>query len=269
MKKMKTLFWSWSLLIMLFSCQKTPLETYHHQANIYFSLDAALRDSMVFTFAYDMSKVVDTVYIPVQIIGHQEGHDRYYSAYVEQDSSTAVGEQHYKSLEPLYPIPRNNGRDSLPIVVYNSLDLEENSVSLIVKLQGTDDFGIENQQRIRANIILSARLEQPEWWTMWLGSYSRIKHELFYLVTEQRTLTMDGMDAPRNLYFRDMLTMMLNDPFTWVNDNPEKGYVLTSPDDGITYHFYHQDNPARVILLRRNSGTGQYIFIDENGMEVR
>jgi hypothetical protein len=259
----------WFGLTLLLSCQKTPLETYSHRANVYFSLEGALRDSIVFTFAYDMNKTVDTIYIPVQIIGLRASEDRYYSAYVEQDSSTAVSALHYRPLEPQYPLPAAEGRDSLPLVIYNTPDLAEKSVSLIVKLQGTPDLGVENRQLVRARILLSARLEEPEWWNMWLGGYSRVKHELFYLVTGQRTLTMIGMDAPRNLYFRDMLIMMLNDPFVWVRDNPEKGYLLTSTDNGATYNFYHRDNPSRTILLRRNSGTGQYTFIDENGMEVR
>ena len=265
----KALFMLWFSLILLSSCQKTTLETYNHRANIYFSLDSVLRDSIIFTFAYDMSKTEDTVYLPTRIIGHRATSERYYSAYVEQDSSTAVPAIHYEPLASSYPLLANTGQDSLPLIVYNTPDLAEKSVSLILKLQSTEDLGIENTQRIRAKVILSAQLEQPAWWSMWLGSYSRTKHELFYLVTEQRDLTMEGIDAPRNLYFRDMLTMMLNDPFTWVDDHPEKGYLLTSTDNGATYHFYHQDNPMRIILLRRNSGTGQYTFIDENGMEVR
>ncbi|WP_181151253.1 DUF4843 domain-containing protein [Sphingobacterium gobiense] len=269
MKYTKALCICWFSLIVVSSCQKAPLETYNHHSNIYFSLDSVLRDSMIFTFAYDMSKTVDTFYIPIQIIGHRIPSDRSYRAYVEQDSSTAIAGQHYKPLETQYPMPGDQGRDSLPLIVYNTPDLENRSVSLLLKLRENEDFGTENLQRIRAKVILSAQLEQPEWWSMWLGSYSRVKHELFYLVTEQRSLTMAGIDAPRNLYFRDMLTMMLNNPFTWVNDHPEKGYLLTSPDNGATYHFYHQDNPNRTILLRRNSGTGQYTFIDENGMEVR
>lgn len=269
MKYTKALCICWFSLIVISSCQKAPLETYNHQPNIYFSLDSVLRDSMIFTFAYDMSKTVDTFYIPVQIIGHRAPSERFYGAYVEQDSSTAIAEQHYKPLAAQYPMLGHQGRDSLPLIVYNTPDLESKSVSLLLKLRETQDFGIENTQRIRAKVILSARLEQPDWWSMWLGSYSRVKHELFYLVTEQRSLTMEGIDAPRNLYFRDMLTMMLSDPFTWVTNNPEKGYQLTTPDNGTTYHFYHQDNPTRIILLKRNSGTGQYIFIDENGIEVR
>jgi len=265
----KALFMLWCSLILMSACQKKTLETYDHPANIYFNLDSTLRDSIVFTFAYDMSKMTDTVYIPTRIIGHRTASERYYSAYVEQDSSTAVASVHYEPLVSRYPIFAHAGQDSLPLIVYNTPDLEEKPVSLIIKLQGTTDLGIENVQRIRAKVILSAQLEQPIWWTMWLDNYSRVKHELFYLVTEQRSLTMEGTDAPRNLYFRDMLTTMLSDPFTWVDNNPEKGYVLTSPDNGATYHFYHPDNPSRITLLRRNSGTGQYTFIDEKGMEVR
>src|SRR5690606_9561378 len=108
-----------------------------------------------------------------------------------------------------------------------------------------------------------------EWWSMWLGAYSRVKHQLFLIVTEQRSLTMDGLDAPKNLYFANLLTLMLNDPFQWVADHPEKGYVLSETGNGDTYAFYHEENPNRIIVLKRNAGSGRYFFIDEEGKEVR
>ncbi|MNV59318.1 hypothetical protein D3C71_1517330 [compost metagenome] len=153
--------------------------------------------------------------------------------------------------------------------MHNISALESQSVSLLVKLKASDDFGVENPTLIRARIIISAQLEQPAWWTMWLDNYSRVKHQLFLIVTEQRSLSTVGLDAPKNLYFANLLLMMLNDPFKWVKDHPEKNYVLSSNDNGQTYQFYHVDNPNRSILLRKNSASGKYYFIDESGKEVR
>src|SRR5690606_36754481 len=136
----KALFMLWCSLILMSACQKKTLETYDHPANIYFNLDSTLRDSIVFTFAYDMSKMTDTVYIPTRIIGHRTASERYYSAYVEQDSSTAVASVHYEPLVSRYPIFAHAGQDSLPLIVYNTPDLEEKPVSLIIKLQGTTDL---------------------------------------------------------------------------------------------------------------------------------
>lgn len=259
------------LSFLLSSCEKAGLTMYDHPANIYFDLDNDdLRDSIVYTFAYDLTKAQDTVFIPVRLSGIREGRDRQYEAYVEQDSSSAVAGTHYEPLKPAYTLPADSGLTYLPLVVYNTADLESTAVSLIIKLRASDHFGIENPRIIRAKVVISARLEQPAWWSMWLGSYSRTKHQLFLLVTEQTELTMDGLDAPKNLYFASMLTMMLNNPFGWVQNHPEKGYVLEPAAAGSTalYHFYHQDNPGRIIPLRR-SASGLYYFIDENGEEVR
>ena len=264
------------LPVLLVSCDKAELATYDHPANLYFDLsdngnpEVDRRDSIVYTFAYDMTKARDTVFIPVRLSGIRESRNRQYQVAVEQDSSTALAGIHYEALQPSYPLAADSGMAFLPLVIYNTADLEENAVTLILKLQPSADFGIENPSLIRAKVVVSARLEQPQWWSMWLGAYSRTKHQLFLLVTGQTELSMDGLDAPKNLYFAQMLTMMLNNPFGWVQDNPEKGYVLAPVETGSTdrYHFYHELNPGRTILLRRNAG-GMYYFIDENGEEVR
>lgn len=267
MKKIKYYLALVCFLGSVYSCQKATLTTYDHSANIYFDLNQSQRDSIVYTFAYDMTKAVDTIFIPVRLMGHRIPSTRHYQAFVEADSSTAELGTHYKAIESQYPLLGSTGRDSLPLVVYNVPDLETRAVSMIVKLKQNDDFGIENHRLIRAYVVLSARLEQPQWWSMWLGAYSRVKHQLFLLVTDQRSLTMEGLDAPKNLYFANLLTQMLNDPFKWIADHPEKGYVLTAEADG--YSFYHKDNPGRAISLKLNSGSGKYFFIDESGKEVR
>ncbi|MEZ0451642.1 DUF4843 domain-containing protein [Sphingobacterium thalpophilum] len=256
-------------LLLLCACKKASLTTYDRNANIYFDLTGAERDSMVYTFAYDMTKAVDTILIPVKVMGYRGQLLRHYSAFVEKDSSTARSNVHYDELKPEYPIEAEAGHAFLPLIVHNISELEKQSVSLIVKLRASDDFGVENPQLVRARIIISAQLEQPAWWTMWLDNYSRVKHQLFLIVTEQRSLSMVGLDAPKNLYFANLLLMMLNDPFKWVKDHPEKNYVLRSSDNGQTYLFYHVDNPNRTILLRKNTASGKYYFIDENGKEVR
>lgn len=264
------------LLFLLGSCEKHELDTYDHPANVYFHLEDdadpenSRRDSIVYTFAYDMSKAQDTVFIPVRLSGVRESRERQYRVAVEPDSSTAIAGTHYEALQPSYPLAADSGITFLPLVVYNTADLEENAVSLILKLRASDDFGIENPSLIRAKVVVSAQLEQPTWWSMWLGAYSRTKHQLFLLVTEQTILSMDGLDAPKNLYFAQQLTMMLNNPFNWIQGNPEKGYVLepVEADNTDQYYFYHENNPSRTILLRRNA-SGMYYFIDENGEEVR
>ena len=235
--------------LLFFACNKSEPTLYDYHSNIYFNLNEEQQDSIIYTFAYNINKSSDTVYIPVSISGFRNANERYYSAYVEQDSSTAIEGIHYEKLADRYLVSSEEGKTFLPLVVYNVKDLEEKNVSLIIKLKETNDFKVDDPEIVRAHIVLSARLEQPVWWTMWLQEYSRTKHQLFIISTGQTVLTMDGLDAPKNLYFADLLRIMLNNPFKWVEDNPEKGYTLSSPDNGLTYDFYHIDNPN---IIRRS-----------------
>lgn len=255
--------------LMNTACKKSEPALYDYNSGIYFDLNEEQRDSIVFTFAYDINKSSDTILIPVRISGFRTAHDRYYSAYIEQDSSTAIENIHFETLQEKYVVPSEEGQTYLPLIVYNVKDLEDKNVSLIIKLKSSEDFHTDDPQNIRTKIILSAQLEQPIWWSMWLQEYSRTKHQLFIIATGQTDLTMDPFDAPKNLYFADLLKIMLNNPFKWVEDNPDKGYKLQSKDNGNTYEFFHIDNPSRVIILKKNIGTGQYHFIDELGKEVR
>ncbi len=260
------------MVLMAIGCEKATLPTYDHPANIFFQLDDNSRDSIIYTFAYDMTKAQDTVYILTRLTGIRENRARRYAAYVEQDSSSAVAGQHYKPLEPEYALAADSGWAYLPLIIYNAPDLEEKSVSVIIKLKATEDFGIENPDIIRAKVVFSARLEKPHWWDAWpLAPYSRVKHQLFILVTGQTELTTSGLDAPKNLYFASLLTMMLNNPFAWVQNNPEKGYVLEPVTAGSTagYDFYHVENPARKLRLQYSEIAARYFFLDENGQEIR
>lgn len=254
---------------LLFSCKKASLITYDQPANIYFDLNDDDRDSIIYTFAYDLEKSADTIYLPVKVMGYRDAAARNYDAYVVIDSSTAKAGIHYDKLQTTYTLKAEEGRAYLPVIVHNVKDLEDRAVSLIIKLKENSDFGIRNPNLIRAKLIISAKLERPNWWDNWLNNYSQVKHQLFYIVTEQKSLTTIGLDAPKNLYFANLLLAMLNDPFKWVKDHPEKGYALTTKDNGETYDFYPNSNPDRKILLKRNNATGKYFFIDENGKEVR
>ncbi len=259
------------MVLLVTSCKKADPLTFDHAANVYFDLPQEQKDSIAYTFAYDLAKASDTINIPVTISGKRISQDRFYTAYVEVDSSTAIPGTHYKALEQQYAVRANEGRTVLPLVVYNRPDLEDSSRTIILKLRASGDFGIENPTIIRARVMLSARLEQPAWWIMWCGAYSRTKHQLFLIVTGLTELSTVGLDAPKNLYIANLLTVMLNNPFDWIANNAGKGYVLEPVTAGSTdaYYFYTPLNPNKKIVLRKNSGSGRYFFIDENGQEVR
>lgn len=253
------------------ACQKAEPLAFDHAANIYFDLPQSQKDSISYTFAYDLTKASDTINIPVTISGKRVLEARSYQAYVETDSSSALPGTHYKSLQEQYTVLPGEGKAVLPLIVYNQPDLETSSRTILVKLRASPDLGIENPSLIRARIVISARLEQPAWWSMWSGAYSRTKHQLFLIATGITELSTNGLDAPKNLYIANLLTVMLNNPFEWVAANANKGYILEPVAAGNTeaYYFYTPLNPNKKILLQKNAGSGRYFFIDENGQEVR
>lgn len=258
--------------IALASCKKAEEMHFDHSANVYFDIYNKDKDSIVRTFAYTPNLAQDTVWLPVRISGIRIPSQRVFTARVEADSSTAVAGLHYELLKKSYTVNANNGGAEIPFIIYNKDKLlEQKSVSVIIKLIASDDFGIEIPNLLRAKVVFSAKLEKPNWWDAWpLNPYSRVKHELFILVTGQTSLTTDGLDAPKNLYFTGLLTTMLNNPFKWVANNVAKGYVLEEVAAGSadSYYFYNVSNPDKKTLLRKNQQTGKYYFIDENGNEV-
>lgn len=254
------------------SCKKADKMLFDHPANAYFDIYNSDKDSIVTTFAYTPTLAQDTVWLPVRLSGIRTDEARSFTARVELDSSTAVPGLHYEALKPSYSIDAGRGIGYIPLVIYNKDKVLENeSRSVIIKLTGTPELGIENPYLIRAKVVFSAKLEKPDWWDTWpLSPYSRTKHELFFLTTGQISMTKEGLDAPKNLYYVSLLNTMLNDPFNWVKKNPLKAYVIEPVTAGNTdqYYFYNTNNPAKKTLLKKNVQNGKYYFIDENGNEV-
>jgi len=260
------------IVTSLASCKKAEEMKFEHPAGVYFDFRGGDRDSVVTTFAYNPTLAKDTVWLPVRIAGVRTPSIRTFKARVEIDSTSAEADLHYEPLKESYTMPANAGFAWLPFVIYNKdKELENRAVSVIIKLTASDELNIGNPYLIRAKVVFSAKLEKPHWWDMWpLPPYSRVKHELFIVVTGLTVLSTDGLDAPKNLYITGLLTTMLNNPFNWVTKNAAKGYRLEQVTEGNSdsYYFFNIENPTKKTLLRKNQQNGKYYFIDENGNEV-
>jgi hypothetical protein len=163
----------------------------------------------------------------------------------------------------------NTGVTQVPLIIYNSdSTLQSKSVQIKFKLYPTSDLDTALNKLINGKLVFSSKLERPDWWGMWMGDYfSQTKFQLFIITTGQTSMTMSGLDAPKNLYFVSVLTGFLNDPFTWVKRNADKGYVLEQQTDE-RYYFYSKDNPNKKIVYQYDSQAGKYFFIDETGLEI-
>lgn len=261
------------LIAGLYSCTKTDDFLYRSPGDsVYFDFDPAKtdRDSIIYTFAYFPGALKDTVFLPVRISGVRVSHERSFGVMVVNKGTTAEVNTHYEPFRESYTIPADSGTFLLPVILYNTDPLmAEKSITLNVKLTPSDELDTANNKLINARIVFSNKLEQPVWWSKWIGSYySQTKHRLFLISAGGVTdLTMDDLDAPRNLYYADKLRALTNDPAGWIAKNPDAGYELTLRSDG-NYDFYNKENPASAILYRKNRDSGKFYFIDEDGNEI-
>lgn len=251
------------------SCKKATEKIYDSHDNIYLDFGGSDRDSMLYTFADDPSRGKDTILVPVRISGIRAKVDRRFVLKVLQDSSTAIANTHYLPLAESYRMPKDTGFVYVPIVIYNSdPSLEEKSVSIRFKLVATEDFDVNIPKLSDGKLVFSNKLERPSWWGMWFGGYySRVKHQIFLITSGLTSLSTEGLDAPKNLYFVSLVNSFMADPANWISKNPSKGYQLDLRSDG-NFDFYNSQNPAKKILYKKNVQAGKFFFIDENGAEV-
>ncbi len=261
-------------------CKKEPLATYEAPQgtdNIYISDTAKL----TYSFAYNPSLSSDTVWLPVRIAGERVSHERTFKISAVDSNSTAVSGVHYKPLESSYTMPADSGLIHIPIILLNTdTALAKKSVSLRLMVSGGDSFATNLPLKMRSKAItFSSRLEQPAWWMYWgqLGQYSRIKHQLFLISSGTRDLIIPTPQAdpnyyyyiPRTLYYINNVHEFVTDPFTWVQQNPDKGYVLTKRNDGTgDYDFYNESSPGLKFWLKFFPSVNRLIFIDENGNQI-
>src|ERR1700744_5098683 len=265
MKKIASLL----VAILAVSCSRNNELLYNSPGNVYFNFTAQQQDSILYTFAFNPGKASDTLYLPVQLSGTRVNRDRKFLLKAEPDSSTAQPYIHYKPFDSVYTLPANAGGINVPLVIYNTDSLlQYRSVSLKFRLFPTPDLGTNLPELIYGKAVFSSKLERPGWWEMWMGDYfSQVKYQLFIITTGQDTLSTNGLDAPKNLYFVSLLTTFLADPYSWLSRNQSTGYVMAQPADGESY-FYNTANPAKKILYQYDTQANQYFFIDENGQEV-
>jgi hypothetical protein len=189
-------------------------------------------------------------------------------------ATTAIASLHYQPLESSYTIPADSGIFMLPLIVFSKdTALKTKSVIITLSLQASTELGIAFKELRRGFIKLSNKLEKPAWWDVWigeLGGYSRVKHELFIRTSGTTVLSAsqaDYMETPKTLYFIRRFKSFLQDPFKWVADYPEEGYVITLEADG-NYYFYSSGSPENRYMLEKNISDGKYYFKDEDGNRI-
>jgi hypothetical protein len=159
------------VIAAFYACKPDEPALFKEADGIYFS---AAADSLSYSFAKYPSRTVDTIRIPVSVLGSPSNIDREIT--VESLVATDVNGKegvHYKLLPP-YKMPANMVSSLLPVVVYRTGDLDSIPAVFRLGLKENSSFksGISSKTSIK---IKTGYLQKPSTWgefggSQWAGS---------------------------------------------------------------------------------------------------
>ena len=170
--------------IIFVGCKKVVPTLFAEPDGIYFNTG----DSLSYTFAKYPNRLVDTLKIPVSVLGNVVNTDREFI--VEKGTAAdanAIEGTHYKLLPP-YKMPAGKFLTVIPVVIYRTGDLDSITATFILQLKANDNFkaGITSQTTFKIKV---GYLQKPPTWgefggLQWagysknLGTWTKTKYEV-------------------------------------------------------------------------------------------
>lgn len=142
-------------------------------------------DSLVYSFALMPGILVDTVDVPVQILGFTSPNDRQVKVEVVKELTTAAEGTHFELLP--CRIPAGQIGSIQKVVVHKTADLEQKEVYMALKIVDSPDLVVGPANERNYQIILTDRLTKPSDWLRYFGDYSEVKHRFIIEVTGKGT----------------------------------------------------------------------------------
>ena len=157
-------------MLSFIGCKEDVPTLFAEPDGIYFSASA---DSVSYTFAKYPNRTVDTLKLPVTVLGKSAGTDR--TITVEKataDEVNAVEGVHYKLLGP-YTFPANKVSTTIPVVVFRTPDMDSLTMTFVLQLKSNESFqsGISSKTSLKIKV---GYLQKPPTWgeytgTQWAG----------------------------------------------------------------------------------------------------
>ena len=166
-------------------CKKDEPTLFAEHDGIYFS---ASSDSLYYTFAKYPNRTVDTIKIPVTVLGNIASTDRTITIEkITEAGINAVEGTHYKLLPP-YTLPAGKISAVIPVVIYRTGDMDSLLISFKFQLKENESFteGITAKTSLKIKV---GYLQKPPSWgeftgTQWagysanLGTWTKTKYKL-------------------------------------------------------------------------------------------
>src|SRR6187200_1935033 len=167
------------------ACKEDVPTVFAEPDGIYFSAPA---DSMTYTFAKYPNRLIDTLKIPVTVLGKPADKDRTIS--LEKLSGIDINGTegvHYKLLQP-YSLPAGKVSTTLPVVIYRTGDMDSLSIYFKFQLKANENFisGISTKTSLKIKV---GYLQKPPTWgeltgLQWagyslnLGTWTKTKYKV-------------------------------------------------------------------------------------------
>ena len=167
------------------ACSPKKPALFEQKNGIYFGTTT---DSLTYSFAKYPKRMVDTLRIPVKVLGDPPSTGK--SFLVESatgDGLTAKEGVHYKLLNP-YTIPAGQVATTIPVVIYRTPDMDTTVFPFKLQLQASDDFETHMVTK-SAYLVKLGYLQKPSNWgtiggidwagyTTNFGTWTRTKYKL-------------------------------------------------------------------------------------------
>ncbi|AGY52680.1 hypothetical protein BRDCF_p53 [Bacteroidales bacterium CF] len=274
---------SFLIILLLGSCQKAEEMKFVGETCAVFGTSSDTLKHIVYSFLeHPEASGVDTILLPVRIMGNRAPYDRVITLSVVDSKSTAVKETHYKTLEKEYIMPADSGLVYIPLIVRNTdpnLSLEP--VKLALKIEANSDFG--SYPAMQSTIVtFSNTIKKPVWWDYWQASQSSFPEfsvTAYGLVTKVtgRTSFETSSGGDMSLFYISVYSMLnVWTPFfnaatsgvqtlrTWMEGHP--GWVLVKHTSDEYYDFYQElYTSTKYKYGPVSAGSSVFGFFDENG----
>src|SRR6187401_1631263 len=156
----KGIFYLILFAVLLPGCKEDVPTVFAEPDGIYFSAPA---DSVTYTFAKYPNRLIDTLKIPVTVLGKAADKDRTLS--LEKLSGADINGTegvHYKLLQP-YTLPAGKVSTTLPVVIYRTGDMDSLSINFKFQLKANENFisGISAKTALKIKV---GYLQKPPTW---------------------------------------------------------------------------------------------------------
>lgn len=149
-----------AVLLAFTACKPDAPSLFSAPDGIYFN---APTDSLFYTFAKYPNRLVDTIKVPVSVLGKPVEQDREITIEsISGAEANAVEGTHYKLVTP-FKIPANSTTAILPVIVFRTADLDREAAVVKLQLKANSHFelGITSKSSIKIKV---GYLQKPPTW---------------------------------------------------------------------------------------------------------